>query len=178
MSRLASGRDLRKRSMPTSPSGRSGRCRNHFAPFQGGVFLFKRSGLRFAQENSAPIGGATMFLAEGFELDVENRGNPLVAWLDSALGIVNRFIPAYRACHTDRAEKRQRTMAMTHTEQAEPPSWFRPPVFVVGQDRRGYWVVQDQQGIRGGLFVNRDAALRFVRSENGYRPQGRRDGFW
>jgi hypothetical protein len=62
-------------------------------------------------------------------------------------------------------------MAMTHTEQAEPPSWFRPPVFMVGQDRRGNWVVQDQQGIRGGLFVNRDAALRFVRSENGYRPQ-------
>jgi Dihydrodipicolinate synthetase family len=48
---------------------------------------------------------------------------------------------------------------------------FRPPLFMVGQDRRGYWVVQDQKGTRGGLFVNRDAALRFVRSENGFKAQ-------
>lgn len=57
------------------------------------------------------------------------------------------------------------------TEQAEPPAWFRPPVFIVGQDHSGNWVVQDQDGIRGGLFISRDAAFRFVRSENGYRPQ-------
>ncbi len=57
------------------------------------------------------------------------------------------------------------------TEQAEPPAWFRPPVFMVGQDHSGNWVVQDQDGIRGGLFISRDAAFRFVRSENGYRPQ-------
>jgi hypothetical protein len=61
----------------------------------GGVFLFKRSALRFAHENSVPMGGATMFLAKSFELDVENRGNPSVAWLDAALSAVNRFIPAY-----------------------------------------------------------------------------------
>ena len=60
---------------------------------------------------------------------------------------------------------------MTQAKQAEPPSWFRPPLFMVGQDRRGNWVVKDQRGICGGLFVNRDAALRFVRAENGYRPQ-------
>jgi hypothetical protein len=62
-------------------------------------------------------------------------------------------------------------MAMKQAKQAEPPSWFRPPVFTVGQNRRGNWVVRDQKGICGGLFVNRDAALRFVRAENGYRPQ-------
>jgi hypothetical protein len=62
-------------------------------------------------------------------------------------------------------------MAMTQVEQAEPPSWFRPPVFMIGQDRGGNWVVRDQDGIRGGLFIIRDAAFRFVRSENGYRPQ-------
>jgi hypothetical protein len=61
-------------------------------------------------------------------------------------------------------------MAMTQAEQAEPPSWFRPPVFKVGQNSRGNWVVADQTGVCGGLFVNRDAALRFVRAENGYRP--------
>ena len=42
---------------------------------------------------------------------------------------------------------------------------------MVGQDRRGNWVVRDQNGVCGGLFVTRDAALRFVRAENGYRPQ-------
>jgi hypothetical protein len=60
---------------------------------------------------------------------------------------------------------------MIQAKQAEPPSWLRPPLFMVGQDRRGNWVVKDQRGICGGLFVNRDAALRFVRAENGYRPQ-------
>ena len=60
---------------------------------------------------------------------------------------------------------------MIQAKQAEPPSWLRPPVFMIGQDDRGNWVVQDQKGIRGGLFVNRESALRFVRAENGYRPQ-------
>ena len=60
---------------------------------------------------------------------------------------------------------------MTNDQQSEPPSWFRPPVFMVGQDGRGNWVVQDQKGMRGGLFVNREAALRYVRSENGFKPQ-------
>jgi hypothetical protein len=60
---------------------------------------------------------------------------------------------------------------MTQAQETEPPSWLRPPHFMVGRDRRGNWVVQDQKGICGGLFVDRDAALRFVRAENGYRPQ-------
>ena len=60
---------------------------------------------------------------------------------------------------------------MKQAKQAEPPSWFRPPVFMVGQDRRGNWVVRDQKGVCGGLFVTRDAALRFARAENGYQPQ-------
>ena len=60
---------------------------------------------------------------------------------------------------------------MIHAKEAEPPSWLRPPLFTIGQDRRGNWVVKDQKGLCGGLFVDRDAALRFVRAENGYRPQ-------
>ena len=32
-------------------------------------------------------------------------------------------------------------------------------------------MVQDKKGMRGGLFVNREAALRYVRSENGFKPQ-------
>jgi hypothetical protein len=61
----------------------------------GGIFLFRRSALRFAEKNSAPLGCATMVLAERFELDVENRGNPLVAWLDNALRRAARIIPDY-----------------------------------------------------------------------------------
>jgi hypothetical protein len=60
---------------------------------------------------------------------------------------------------------------MKQAKQAEPPSWFRPPVFMVGQNSRGNWVVRDQKGVCGGLFVSREAALRFVRAENGYRSQ-------
>lgn len=60
---------------------------------------------------------------------------------------------------------------MTEAKQKEPPSWARPPVFMIGQDYRGNWVVKDLKGLRGGFFVDRDAALRFVRSENGYRPR-------
>jgi len=61
---------------------------------------------------------------------------------------------------------------MKYSAEAEPPSRLRHPLFMVGQDSRGHWVVQDQSGFRGGLFVDRDEALRFVRAENGNHPQG------
>ena len=57
-------------------------------------------------------------------------------------------------------------------QKAEPPSCLRHPLFMIGQDSHGHWVVQDQSGRRGGLFVDRAQALRFVRSENGNHPQG------
>jgi hypothetical protein len=60
---------------------------------------------------------------------------------------------------------------MMHTNETEPPSWSRPPLFMIGQDEQGHWVAQELNGVCGGLFVNRDAALRYVRSENGRRPQ-------
>jgi hypothetical protein len=59
----------------------------------GGIFLLRRSALRFAQIASAPHGCATMFLAKTFELDTRNAGNQVVGWLDAALGLVSRFIP-------------------------------------------------------------------------------------
>jgi hypothetical protein len=62
-------------------------------------------------------------------------------------------------------------MAMIEEKQQEPPSWLRPPLFMLGQDLRGNWVVQEQKGARGGLFVDRGAALRFIRAETGYKPQ-------
>jgi len=36
-----------------------------------------------------------MQLAERFELDVENHGNPLAAWVDGALRNVSELIPPY-----------------------------------------------------------------------------------
>lgn len=59
---------------------------------------------------------------------------------------------------------------MPHETPAEPPSRLRQPLFIVGQNSRGNWVVQDQKGIFGGLFVDRKAALSFVRAQQRYRP--------
>ena len=52
----------------------------------------------------------------------------------------------------------------------EPPS-SRSQLFFIGKDSRGNWVVQDQQHLRGGLFIARAEALRFAMFENGHRPQ-------
>lgn len=56
--------------------------------------------------------------------------------------------------------------------KGEPPSRCSAlPRFLIGRNSRGNWVVQDQQGLCGGLFVNRTAALKFALFENGNRPQ-------
>ena len=60
---------------------------------------------------------------------------------------------------------------MSQTKPDEPPSLFRPPLFMVGQDERGNWVAQALDGECGGLFVSRDAAMRYIRSEKGPQPQ-------
>ena len=61
----------------------------------GGMFFLRRSAYRFAREASAPRGSATMFLAKPFALGTPNAGNPVVGWLDAALGLVSRFVPDY-----------------------------------------------------------------------------------
>jgi len=60
---------------------------------------------------------------------------------------------------------------MKQEQTAEPSSRLKMPLFMVGQDSHGNWVVQDQSGTRGGLFVDRLDALRFVRAENANRTQ-------
>jgi hypothetical protein len=57
----------------------------------GGIFLLKRSALRFANTNTRPRGCATMFVKERFELDIENKGNPLVAHLGATKRFVSRL---------------------------------------------------------------------------------------
>ncbi len=58
--------------------------------------------------------------------------------------------------------------------QTEPPSLHscsNPSCFRIGQNSRGHWVVRDERGTRGGLFIDRKQALRFAMFENGNRPQ-------
>jgi hypothetical protein len=54
----------------------------------------------------------------------------------------------------------------------EPPSTDRPKsLFRIGRNSRGNWVVQDQSGLCGGLFVDCAEAVKFAMFENGNRPQ-------
>ena len=57
--------------------------------------------------------------------------------------------------------------------RSEPPSPSRAKaaLFFIGRDSHGNWVVQDQQRLCGGLFVDRKQALKFALFENGGRPQ-------
>ena len=47
----------------------------------GGIFLLENSALSFVRRNSRPAGCATIFPSGRFELDLENKGNPLVTQL-------------------------------------------------------------------------------------------------
>jgi hypothetical protein len=58
--------------------------------------------------------------------------------------------------------------------QVEPPSTGQCSKIIqfrVGRNSRGNWVVQDQDGLYGGLFVDRVQALRYAMFENGHHPQ-------
>jgi hypothetical protein len=55
----------------------------------------------------------------------------------------------------------------------EPPS--RSPavstIVFIGRNRGGDWVVREQNGLFGGLFVNRAQAFKYALFENGRRPE-------
>lgn len=55
----------------------------------------------------------------------------------------------------------------------DEPTSCRPaaPTVFVGRDRRGNWIACEQNGIFGGLFVNRAQALKYALRENGYHPE-------
>ena len=54
----------------------------------------------------------------------------------------------------------------------EPPSCSAASTIVfLGRNRRGQWVAQQQNGLYGGLFVNRAQALKYALSENGHHPE-------
>jgi hypothetical protein len=54
----------------------------------------------------------------------------------------------------------------------EPPSCSSASTIVfIGKNSRGNWVAQEQNGLYGGLFANRTAAVRYALFENGNRPE-------
>jgi hypothetical protein len=51
----------------------------------GGIFLLENSALSFAKTNSELAACATIFPSERIELDLENKGNPVVVHLGSVM---------------------------------------------------------------------------------------------
>jgi hypothetical protein len=62
----------------------------------GGLFLFKSSAVDFANRQSAPARCALVFPAETFELDIENRGNPLIVLVEGAKRLLSRVVARRR----------------------------------------------------------------------------------
>jgi hypothetical protein len=54
----------------------------------------------------------------------------------------------------------------------EPPSCSAASTIVfIGKNSRGNWVAQEQNGLYGGLFVNRAQAVKYALFENGHHPE-------
>lgn len=54
----------------------------------------------------------------------------------------------------------------------EPPSCSAASAIVfVGRNRRGQWVALQQNGLYGGLFVDRTQAIKYALFENGHHPE-------
>ncbi len=56
----------------------------------GGIFLLEASACRSREKNSRPSGCATISPSERFELDLENKGNPLVELLGWLMRLTRR----------------------------------------------------------------------------------------
>jgi hypothetical protein len=52
----------------------------------------------------------------------------------------------------------------------EPPS-CTTNIVIIGRNSRGNWVAQEQNGLFGGLFVNRAQAMKYALFENGHHPE-------
>jgi hypothetical protein len=55
----------------------------------------------------------------------------------------------------------------------EPPpsSTIASAIVFIGKNSRGRWVAQEQNGLFGGLFVNRKEAVKYALFENGRHPE-------
>src|SRR5215470_4181083 len=60
----------------------------------------------------------------------------------------------------------------TNVKLVEPPSCSSPSTIVfIGRNSRGQWIAQEQNGLFGGLFVNRAQAVKYALFENGHHPE-------
>jgi hypothetical protein len=60
----------------------------------------------------------------------------------------------------------------TNVKLVEPPSCSSASAIVfIGRNKRGHWVAQEQNGLYGGLFVNRAQAIKYALFENGHHPE-------
>src|SRR5450631_3405704 len=64
------------------------------------------------------------------------------------------------------------TRRTTNVKLVEPPSCSSASTIVfIGKNSRGNWVAQEQNGLYGGLFVNRAQAVKYALFENGHHPE-------
>jgi len=59
----------------------------------GGLFLFRRTAVRFAREQSEATGCGLMFLNKPLELDIENRGSDIAEPLAATMDVAKRRAP-------------------------------------------------------------------------------------
>lgn len=58
-------------------------------------------------------------------------------------------------------------MLPSHSIRDDAPS--EPLCFRLGRDHEGHWVVQEEHGLYGGLFVSEIAAIRYAKFESANR---------
>lgn len=63
----------------------------------GGVFLLRRSAVRFARQQSGSAGCAMMFINEELELDIENEGDRLVEPIAALIDVATQRTPKFAA---------------------------------------------------------------------------------
>ncbi len=68
--------------------------------------------------------------------------------------------------------RRSSTEGNTNVKLVEPASCRSQSTIVfIGRNSRGNWVAQEQNGLYGGLFVNRAQAVKYALFENGHHPE-------
>ena len=65
----------------------------------------------------------------------------------------------------------QKTSAVVPTALSHPSSPPAGRLYYIGRNGRGEWVVRDQSGRSGGIFIDRVQALKFAMFENGRHPE-------
>jgi hypothetical protein len=60
---------------------------------------------------------------------------------------------------------------MGKSEPLSPRLPSETSIFLLGQNSRGHWVVQDQRHQCGGIFFNRADAIKFALFDNRNRPR-------